>query len=101
MLDRTLEAEFEGYRKTLPTDEARRAFDERIERLLSQHGVDYVRGYVDALKDASSGSGGEWLRASATPAGESNYARLSGRSRRIPAAAESSQTSPAAARGAS
>ena len=27
---------------------------ERIERLLSQHGVDYVRGYVDALKDASS-----------------------------------------------
>ena len=40
------------------TDEARRAFDERIERLLSQHGVDYVRGYVDALKDASSGGSG-------------------------------------------
>lgn len=53
MLDRSLEAEFESYRKTLCTDEARRAFDERIERLLSQHGVDYVRGYVDALKDAS------------------------------------------------
>jgi hypothetical protein len=53
MLDRSLEAEFESYRKTLSTDEARRAFDERIERLLSQHGVDYVRGYVDALKDAS------------------------------------------------
>ena len=66
MLDRSLEAEFEGYRKILPTNEARRAFDELIERLLSQHGVDYVRGYVDALKDASSGdSGGEWLRASA------------------------------------
>jgi hypothetical protein len=66
MLDRSLEAEFEGYRKILPTNEARRAFDERIERLLSQLGVDYVRGYVDALKDASSGgSGGEWLRASA------------------------------------
>jgi hypothetical protein len=32
---------------------AKRAFDEQIERLLSQHGVDYVRGYVDALKDAS------------------------------------------------
>jgi hypothetical protein len=47
MLDRSLEAEFESYRKTLSTDEARRAFDERIERLLSQHGVDYVRGYVD------------------------------------------------------
>jgi hypothetical protein len=44
--------------KTLSTDEARRAFDERIERLLSQHGVDYVRGYVDALKDASSGGSG-------------------------------------------
>jgi hypothetical protein len=57
MLDRSLEAEFESYRKTLSTDEARRAFDERIERLLSQHGVDYVRGYVDALKDTSSGGG--------------------------------------------
>jgi hypothetical protein len=54
MLDRSLEAEFASYRKTLSTDEARRAFDERIERLLSQHGVDYVRGYVDALTDTSS-----------------------------------------------
>ena len=54
MLDRSLETEFASYRKTLSTDEARRAFDERIERLLSQHGVDYVRGYVDALKDMSS-----------------------------------------------
>jgi hypothetical protein len=53
MLDRSLQAEFESYRKTLSTDEARRTFDARIERLLSQHGVDYVRGYVDALKDAS------------------------------------------------
>jgi len=53
MLDRSLEAEFESYRKTISTDEARRAFDERIERLLGQHGVDYVRGYVDALKEAS------------------------------------------------
>ena len=54
MLDRSLKAEFESYRKTLPTDEARRAFDERVERLLSRHGIDYVRGYVDALKDSSS-----------------------------------------------
>jgi hypothetical protein len=54
MLDRSLEVEFESYRKTLST-EARCEFDERIERLLNQHGVDYVRGYVDALKDASSG----------------------------------------------
>jgi len=52
MLDRSLEAEFESYRKTISTDEARRAFDERIERLLGQHGVDYVRGYVD-VKEAS------------------------------------------------
>jgi hypothetical protein len=51
MLDRSLKVEFESYRKTLPTDEARRAFDERIERLLSQHGIECVRGYVDALKD--------------------------------------------------
>ncbi len=54
MLDRSLKTEFECYRKTLATDKARDIFDERIERLLAQHGVDYVRGYVDALKDASS-----------------------------------------------
>ena len=53
MLDRSLKAEFESYRKTLSTDEVRRAFDERIELLLSRHGIDYVRGYVDGLKDAS------------------------------------------------
>lgn len=51
MLDRSLKAEFESYRKTLSTDEARQAFDERIERLLSRHGIDYVRGYVGAFKD--------------------------------------------------
>jgi hypothetical protein len=51
MLDRSLKAEFEDYRKTLSTDEARRAFDERIERILSQHGVDYARGYVQGLRD--------------------------------------------------
>jgi hypothetical protein len=51
MLDRSLEPEFESYRKTLST-EGQTAFDARIERLLSQHGVDYVRGYVDGLKDA-------------------------------------------------
>ena len=53
MLDRSLRAELESYRKTLASDEARRAFDERIERLLSRHGIDYVRGYVDALKEVS------------------------------------------------
>ena len=52
MLDRSLKAEFEDYRKTLPTDEAKQAFDARVEHLLSQHGVDYERGYVGGLKDA-------------------------------------------------
>lgn len=55
MLDRSLKAEFEGYRKSLATDAARQAFDERIERLLSQHGIDYVRGYVAGLTHASLG----------------------------------------------
>jgi hypothetical protein len=53
MLERSLQAEFEGYRKTLSTAD-RLSFDERIERLLTKHGIDYVRGYVDALKEASS-----------------------------------------------
>ena len=53
MLDRSLQAEFETYRRTLPTEEAKRAFDAQIELLLSKHGVDYVRGYVDALKLSS------------------------------------------------
>jgi hypothetical protein len=53
MLDRSLKAEFNGYRKELSTEEARRAFDEHIEHLLSERGVDYVRGYVDALKETS------------------------------------------------
>ena len=53
MLDRSLKAEFDIYRKTLSSDEARRVFDERIERLLSEHGIDHVRGYVDALKEMS------------------------------------------------
>jgi hypothetical protein len=52
VLDRSIAAEFESYRKTPSTEEARLAFDERIERLLNKHGIDYVRGYVDALKDA-------------------------------------------------
>jgi hypothetical protein len=50
MLDRSLNAEFESYRVTLATDEARREFDKQIERLLNRHGIDYVRGYLDALK---------------------------------------------------
>jgi hypothetical protein len=54
MLDRSLKAEFEDYRKTLPTEEVRQAFDARLEHLLGQHGIDYVRGYVNGLRDAVS-----------------------------------------------
>jgi hypothetical protein len=53
MLDRSLVAEFAAYRQTIPTDTAKQTFDERIEHLLSEHGIDYVRGYVAALKEAS------------------------------------------------
>jgi hypothetical protein len=53
MLDRSLVAEFASYRNTIPTHEGKQAFDERMERLLSQHGIDYVRGYVAALKEAN------------------------------------------------
>ena len=53
MLDRSLQIEFESYRKTLSTA-GRLAFDDCIERLLDEHGIDYVRGYVDALKEGGS-----------------------------------------------
>jgi hypothetical protein len=53
MLDRSLQIEFESYRNTLSTA-GRLAFDDCVERLLSQHGIDYVRGYVDALKERGS-----------------------------------------------
>ena len=43
--------EFASYRELLNTEAAKRAFDQQIKLLLEQHGVDYVRGYVDALKD--------------------------------------------------
>ena len=33
------------------TEEEKQAFDKLITQLLEKHGVDYVRGYVDALKD--------------------------------------------------
>ncbi len=46
-----LSKEFESYRKTLRTEEDKQAFDRKIKRLLEEHGLDYVRGYVDALKE--------------------------------------------------
>jgi hypothetical protein len=47
-----LSAEFESYRKRLRTDEEKQAFDRKIEELLQDRGVDYVRGYVDGLKES-------------------------------------------------
>ena len=46
-----LSAEFESYRKRLGTEEQKLAFDRKIKQLLAERGVDYVRGYVDGLKD--------------------------------------------------
>ena len=38
-----LSAEFESYRRTLPTEEDKQAFDRKIKRLLEERGVDYVQ----------------------------------------------------------
>jgi hypothetical protein len=46
-----LSAEFEGYRNTLLAEGDKQAFDRKIKQLLQERGVDYVRGYVDGLKD--------------------------------------------------
>jgi hypothetical protein len=46
-----LSAEFESYRTSLRTEEEKQAFDRKIKQLLQERGVDYVRGYVDGLKD--------------------------------------------------
>jgi hypothetical protein len=46
-----LSREFESYRRSLHTEEDKRAFDRKIKQLLQERGVDYVRGYVDALKE--------------------------------------------------
>ncbi len=46
-----LSAEFEGYRKGLRTEAEKLAFDRKIKQLLAERGVDYVRGYVDGLRE--------------------------------------------------
>jgi hypothetical protein len=46
-----LAAEFESYRMTLRTEQEKQAFDRKIKQLLQDRGVDYVRGYVDGLKE--------------------------------------------------
>jgi hypothetical protein len=48
-----LSAEFESYRQRLPNEDEKQAFDRKIKQLLQARGVDYVRGYVDGLKEAS------------------------------------------------
>ena len=46
-----IDKEFASYREMFPTEEDKKAFDQLVKQLLEKHGVDYVRGYVDALKD--------------------------------------------------
>jgi hypothetical protein len=50
MVDDTDE-EFASCRELFDTEEEKLAFDAQIKLLLAKHGVDYVRGYVAALKD--------------------------------------------------
>ena len=46
-----LSEEFESYRKGLRTEEEKQSFDRKVEQLLQERGVDYVRGYVDGLQE--------------------------------------------------
>ena len=46
-----LSREFESYRTRLCTEEEKQAFDRKIKQLLQERGVDYVRGYVDGMKE--------------------------------------------------
>jgi hypothetical protein len=46
-----LSAEFEGYRGSLRSEDEKLAFDRKINQLLAERGVDYVRGYVDGLRE--------------------------------------------------
>jgi uncharacterized SAM-dependent methyltransferase len=50
-MDSDLRKEFKSCREMFTTEEEKQAFDQQIKLLLEQHGLDYVRGYVDALKD--------------------------------------------------
>jgi hypothetical protein len=46
-----LRAEFDSYRMGLRTEQDKLAFDRKINQLLQERGVDYVRGYVDGLRE--------------------------------------------------
>jgi hypothetical protein len=43
--------EFASYREMFQTEAEKLAFDKMITQFLQDRGVDYVRGYVAALKD--------------------------------------------------
>jgi hypothetical protein len=53
-MDAALNKEFASCRALFSTDEEKEAFDKGMTILLEKHGVDYVRGYVAALKDMMS-----------------------------------------------
>jgi hypothetical protein len=42
--------EFKTYRDLFETDAEKQAFDKPVTDLLEKHGVDYLRGYVAALR---------------------------------------------------
>lgn len=52
--------EFATYREVFATTEGKKAFDKFVTELLEKHGVDYVRGYVDALKDIHQRTQSKW-----------------------------------------
>ena len=43
--------EFASYRELFTAEHEKQAFDELVKQLLEKHGVDFVRGYVAALRD--------------------------------------------------
>jgi hypothetical protein len=50
MADET-DKEFATYRDLFEAEEEKVAFDKQVKILLETRGVDYTRGYVDALRD--------------------------------------------------
>jgi hypothetical protein len=52
--------EFASYRELFATEEEKQAFDTLVTQLLEKHGVDYVRGYVAALKDVQRETSTKW-----------------------------------------
>jgi hypothetical protein len=55
-----IDKEFAGYREMFETEEEKLAFDKFVTQLLEQRGVEYVRGYVDALRDVQKRTNIKW-----------------------------------------